>query len=74
MVIKDICNIMGEIKGKFIRLECDNGTKYHNNESTGDYAGHTYKEAFRNAENDGWKKIKENWYCPYCVSRNKYNL
>jgi hypothetical protein len=58
------------IKGKWIRIDCDNDVGYHGNMNTGDYAGRTYTEALSQAKSDGWKKKNGKWYCPYCVGNN----
>jgi hypothetical protein len=62
---------MGIIKGRWIRINCDNDAVYNGlSMKTGDYAGRTYTEALSQAVNDGWKKKKGKWYCPYCVWNN----
>lgn len=61
---------MGLIKGKWIRLDCDNKINYHGNIGVGDYAGRTYPEAVDAAKKDGWINKKGKWYCPYCARRN----
>jgi hypothetical protein len=61
---------MGLIKGKFIRITCDNDINYHGGIDTGDYAGRTYPEAIKAAKKDGWINKGNKWYCPYCVGHN----
>ena len=61
---------MGQIKGKFIRLECDNMNHPRHIDCIEDIAGGTYEYCWSRLSCHGWKKKKGKWYCPHCVWNN----
>lgn len=62
---------MGRLKGRFMRMTCDNPCHPKHKDGTSDFVGKTLGECEKIVHSAGWRKTKGDWYCPECAKYYK---